>query len=389
MLLPRARRLTPAVTLACALAAVPPLATPASSAAVASGVTRRFIQVPYASGGRTKHLEAMLVQPARTGRYPLALISHGSPRTPADRSGMAPSAYTAIATDFARRGWASLAVMRRGYGESDGPWAEGFGTCDDPDYVKAGRASAEDLRQAIRYVSQHADDLAEEGAAIDASRVLLVGVSAGGFASMAANALPARETHVVGVLNFAGGRGSQEADEVCGEDALVEAFGEFGKTAAAPALFLYARNDHFFGPQLARQLFDAYRGAGGRGELVISPAYGTDGHGQFSELGASNWQDDVDRFLRAHRLPTWSTPVTDPVASLQPPAGLSANGLTEFRKYLASKNVDKAFAFGGRNAWGWRTGRRSPEEAAEAAVEACEANGATCQVYSVNNARSR
>jgi hypothetical protein len=37
-------------------------------------------------------LEALLVRSSEPGRYPLALITHGSPRSPSDRPNMSPLA---------------------------------------------------------------------------------------------------------------------------------------------------------------------------------------------------------------------------------------------------------------------------------------------------------
>ena len=69
-------------------------------------------------------LEALLVRPNAPGRYPLALIAHGSPRSAVERPNTTPLAMLPQALEFARRGWAALIVMRRGYGSSDGGWAE-------------------------------------------------------------------------------------------------------------------------------------------------------------------------------------------------------------------------------------------------------------------------
>ncbi|MGB6320510.1 MAG: hypothetical protein WBF64_03145, partial [Xanthobacteraceae bacterium] len=91
-------------------------------------------------------LEALLVRPNAPGRYPLALIVHGSPRSAAERPDLTPLAMLPQALEFARRGWAALIVMRRGYGSSDGGWAETFGPCGNPNYIAAGAA---DLKLAL------------------------------------------------------------------------------------------------------------------------------------------------------------------------------------------------------------------------------------------------
>lgn len=50
-----------------------------------------------------------------------------------------------------------------------------------------------------------------------------------------------------------GGRGSRDDHEVCNEDGLVQAFASFGKTSRVPMLWVYATNDSYFGPDLARR----------------------------------------------------------------------------------------------------------------------------------------
>lgn len=364
-----------AVTLT-SFAPAPAVSVRAAAEEIVPGVTREMVTVPFSGKGRTYQLEAMLVRASNQSRPPLAIISHGSPRSGEDRSAFSPTSSTAIAIEFARRGWATLVLMRRGYGESEGAWAEGYGSCNAPDYEAAGRVSAEDIAAGIRYGRSRSRS-------IDADRVLLIGVSAGGFASIAAAA--ERLPGLVGVINFAGGRGSQNADEVCGERQLIEAYAAYGRTATVPTQWLYATNDHFFSPSLARRMFAAFQRSGGRGELVISPAFGADGHGQFSENGMPNWRGDVDRFLRMHLLPTWEHPMAEWVPRLTAPAGLSEKGREEFQRYLASTNFNKAFAVSTRGGYGWRTGRRTGEDARDAALDACNANNSGCRVYAIDN----
>jgi len=143
-------------------------------------------------------LEALLVRPKESGRYSLALISHGSPRSPAGRTEMTPWAMLPQAIEFARRGWAAVVVLRRGYGGSGGGWAETYGPCANPDYVAAGSAGAADLNAAISFLGGRPD--------VDTSRMIAVGVSAGGFATVALTADP--PPGLVAAISFAGGRGS-------------------------------------------------------------------------------------------------------------------------------------------------------------------------------------
>ena len=337
------------------------------------GLVREPITIPYAPTGTT--LEALVTRPAGTGKHPLIVLSHGAPRDANDRVKTSPSTYRAVASEFARRGWAVAAVERRGYGRSGGPYAESSGPCKTPDYVKSGRTSGGDIVEALKFLTHQPY--------VDGARVMLVGISAGGFASIAAAA--EKPPGVVAVLNFAGGRGSDAPDSVCTADLLVDAYATFGKTIRIPTLWLYSENDHFFGPKLARRFFTAFTGAGGTGEFVALPAFGEDGHRLLTSEGVPLWRDRVDAFLRQHKLPTWDRPIAEAHADLKPPAHLSASGRESFARYLASSGFEKAFAIGqAKGGYGWTSGQRTPDEAAHEALAICAKNASDCRVYAVN-----
>src|SRR6185295_223702 len=89
----------------------------------AQDFVRQELRIPTELAGRGG-LEALLVRPNGPGRYPLALISHGSPRVAADRREMTPLGFVPHATEFARHGWAAAVVLRRGFGDSAGNFTE-------------------------------------------------------------------------------------------------------------------------------------------------------------------------------------------------------------------------------------------------------------------------
>ena len=70
---------------------------------------------------------------------------------------MTPNGLYAQAVEFARRGFAAVVVMRRGYGNSGGSYAENSGPCDRRNYLLAANASAADLRAAVDAMSRRAD----------------------------------------------------------------------------------------------------------------------------------------------------------------------------------------------------------------------------------------
>jgi dienelactone hydrolase len=225
-------------------------------------------------------------KPAGRGPFPLAVISRGSPRSPSDRSTFGRARFPAQVEAFVNAGFVVAVPTRRGYGVSGGAWAEGIGTCEAPDYVRAGRATAADIRETVRAMS--ADP------SVDRNRVVLVGQSAGGFSSVAAasSGVPGLR----GVINFAGGRGSRSAGEVCSEDRLVAAFGSFA-SGRVQQLWIYTENDLFFSRRISDRFHQAFTSRSGRAQLVRAPAHGSDGHNYFRD-GQSAWQADVIAFAR-------------------------------------------------------------------------------------------
>ncbi len=343
-------------------------------AAAAEDFHHEDLRIPFAAAG-PRGLEAMLIRPPAGRRYPLALISHGAPRDPAERKDMSPYRLYSQAMEFARRGFAALVVMRRGYGTSDGT-AENGGPCGQRNYLAEGRRSSEDLQAAIRAMAAR-PDISTEG-------MIAVGQSAGGFATVALTA--DAPDGLAAAISFAGGRGSRADNDVCQEDVLVSAFGTLGKTSRTPMLWIYAQNDLYFGPTLARRFHSAFTAAGGIATFVAAPAFGQDGHSLFSG-GIPEWTPVVDNFLRAQRLGLREPLDLPNPAALAPPPRSSAKVLQGFSEYLAGA-PHKAFAISPKGAFAWRTRQRSADEARDAALQACAQYAPNCAIYAVDDERT-
>lgn len=179
--------------------------------------------------------------------------------------------------------------MRRGYGKSEGSWAEDYFSCTNPSYYEAGLETAKDIAAAVDY--------AKTKPYIDTTHIVLVCQSAGGFGILAlASQQPAG---IVGVVNFAGGRGSRAPGEVCNEGRLVEAMRRYAGTTQVPMLWFYAENDMYFGPTLARRMADAYQQAGVDLKFIALPPFGKDGHGFFAAArNVNTWASEVDAFMK-------------------------------------------------------------------------------------------
>jgi len=340
----------------------------------AGGFVEEEFRIPFSSGSGS--FEALLVRPDAPGRYPLVLINHGSPRSAADRPNMTPLSMLPQAIEFARRGWAAAVVLRRGYGGSGGGWAEDYGACNNPNYLAAATNAAADLKIAATYLARRPD--------VDASRMISAGVSAGGFATVALTVDP--PPGLVAAINFAGGRGSLEDGQVCGQDRLIDAYRAMGKRSRTPMLWVYAENDHFFGPQLAEQLRQAFTGAGGNVEFIRAAAFGNDGHALFSRAGIPVWSAYVDAFLKEQNLMLRATSLPPPaVPAVAAPSQLSADGRKAFQDYLASP-PHKAFALSRDGAFGWRSGMRAPQAARAAALQVCQQHGKACGAGFIDDA---
>jgi dienelactone hydrolase len=344
--------------------------TPRSAAA--AEYHREELRIPMEAAG-PRGLEAMLLRPSGTRRYPLALISHGTPREGHARAPMSPYGSYRQALEFARRGFAALVFMRRGYGDSGGQYAESSGPCERRDYMRAARESASDLRAAIEAMRSRTD--------VSTDGMIAVGVSAGGFASLALTADP--PPGLVAAINFAGGRGSRANNEVCDEDALVRAFATLGKTSRIPTLWIYAQNDRFFGPELVRRMHAGFTGAGGRAQFVDFPPHGEDGHFLFSR-GIPLWTSAVDGFLRDQNLGTRDIAAMPAPSSIPPPPQLRDKGRAGFADYL-SASPHRAFAVSPKGAFAFRSARRSAREAAEAALAACAEYVPDCALFAVDD----
>lgn len=353
------------LVLAFALAAAQP--------AAAQDYIREELRIPMAAAG-PRGLEALLIRPAGSGPYPLALISHGSPREASVRPTMSANGLYRQGIEFARRGFAALVVMRRGYGTSGGTYAENSGPCASRDYLRTARASASDLQAAVQAMKNRSD--------VTTSGFIAVGISAGGFASLALSADP--PPGLAAAINFAGGRGSRADDDVCDEDSLVRTAAALGRTSRIPTLWIYAQNDKFFGPALAHRMHTAFTGAGGRAQFIDAAAFGQDGHSLFSR-GIAIWTPMTDEFLGAQNLGRRDMLPPPTPAALPPPPRLGEKGRAGFADYL-SAGQHKAFAVSPRGSWASRSGLRSADEARAKVLEACAKYAPDCIVYAINDA---
>ena len=162
-------------------------------------VTDRIIEplpISVEIRGRGYLLDGLMVRPNGNGRYPLALINHGSCGREC-RKRRSPDTLRLQAQVFAGWGYAAYILMRRDNGASEGPYAEGFGGCKQQNYDQAAHSSANDMVAAVRILAKLPY--------IDPARIVAVGQSGGGIGVIAltAKSVPG----LIAAINFSGGRG--------------------------------------------------------------------------------------------------------------------------------------------------------------------------------------
>jgi len=223
---------------------------------------------------------AYLVRPVGDGPFPLVIMNHGVSLSPTDRSFFPLVEFRDAAKWFARRGYLVVAPVGSGYGAAAvdvpdqglyGPFFSKVGNCTNPDFRSPGLAVAQVDLWIIDYLAAEKRIVPKD--------VIVVGQSAGGWASIALSSL--NPPSVKAIIVFAGGRGGRvggKPNNNCAPDKLVEVTGEFGRSARIPMLWIYVENDTFFGPALSRRMHEAFTAAGGTAEYHLMPPFHDEGH---------------------------------------------------------------------------------------------------------------
>jgi len=262
-------------------------------AVAAEGGPNRMQQWLVPSPDPDTAAHAVLFRPAGKGPFRLALIAHATTQNVLRRAQMPQPEYRALAAWLVARGYAVLVPERPGHGATGGKYLENQGGCDEADYFRAGRATADAIAAALNFLR------GQSFIRPDGSVVL--GHSAGAWGALAL----ARENppDVAAIIAFSPGRGGYADDfpnQVCAPHRLMSSAAEFGKGARVPVTWLVAANDRYFPPDLSKQLANAFRGSGGKVDFHVLAASGSEGHWLAeTESGVKLAAPELDRALKA------------------------------------------------------------------------------------------
>lgn len=250
------------------------------------------VPTPFTEGGAPVTLEMVIYKPEGAGPFPTVLFNHGS-----TGMGDTPSLFKEtwapekLARWFTQRGWLVAFPQRRGRGQSDGQYDEGFTpkrdrySCDPtPSLAGFDRALA-DVDAAAVWLQQNPD--------VDAKRMEIAGWSRGGILAVAYAG-----THpdvFQGAINFAGGWISDQCP-LNTADAINPVSFRRGAAFVRPTLWLYGEKDPYYALAHSRKNFEAFIDAGGRGSFeTFKLPPGVNGHLIFTQQDL--WGPAVEAYL--------------------------------------------------------------------------------------------
>lgn len=221
-----------------------------------------FLATDLTGDGRPVKLETLVFKPEGTGPFPLAVVNHGSTGAGTDPSLFGETwSNDWFADVLNQRGWMVAFPQRRGRGQSDGTYDEGFSadrwkgySCDTKTSLKGADRAAEDLHAAVTALRKRPD--------VSDHPVLLAGQSRGGMLSIAyAGRHP---KHIAGVVNFVGGW----MGELCENAAIInQTLSRQGAGLKTPTLWVYGADDLFYSIDHSQKNFLAFVEAGGTGSF--------------------------------------------------------------------------------------------------------------------------
>jgi dienelactone hydrolase len=222
-------------------------------------------------------------------KAPFVVLNHGRPASASSFAQMGRQRYSANSAYFVEKGFTVLIPTRVGYGPAGGTDVEYAGTCAGKMYAPVLRAAAQQTLAVL--------ERAKALPYVDTRKGLIVGQSFGGATAIALAAM--NPQGVVAVVNFAGGSGGNpdtSPERPCRPELLEKLYGEYGRTAKLPTLWLYSDNDGYFGNVFPRKWFDAYVANGGKAAFVALPAFRNDGHPSFT-ANPNAWKPAFEAFL--------------------------------------------------------------------------------------------
>lgn len=330
----------------------------------------------------TKPLLITTFRPKGEGKFPLLVFNHG--RNSDTMQSLPRQRFLSVVRFFVAQGFVVVVPTRVGYGDKTGFDPEYIGTCQGG-YRLAHKEEAV-YRQVIA-----ARDFAKTLDFVDASKWVVAGLSVGGYTSVTvANRAP---DGLVAAINFAGGFGgnpSTRKGSPCNSHTWSDALSKGKDVSRVPTLWVYWKNDWYWGSDIPVTWFSAFQKGGGVGKFVMLNDVKGDGHLGIN-VDFKNWTPVVIDFLKTTPLAlkyvyqTPTPPKTD-FANIDDPNKvpfITGRAVEDYKKFLL-QDSPRVFAINPDGRWGWSY---SNWDSIERALAFCNRGAKTpCRLYAVDEA---
>ncbi len=327
----------------------------------------------------TRQIPLTTFRPPGDGPFPLVVVNHG--RAVTDRRALqGRQRFEPLARYLVSKGFAVFVPTRVGYGDTYGDFdPETTGNCDQMRVQPAAQAAADQVLATVQY--------AKTLPWVDTARWVVVGQSVGGLTTLAVASR--NPPGLLAAVNFSGGIGGNPETRPanpCGPTVLAWLWRGQAATARLPVLWIYWRNDLYWGPDWPRRWADAWTDGGGTLDFQQLPAVGADGHAGVL-IDMDSWVPLVEAHLAkagftqsglVPRPPASDFAKLDEIDKVPLPAA-ARDGF--YPRFLAAKRP-RALAIGPGGAVGvasgdWALGR---------ALGFCQARrGLPCKLYAVDD----
>ncbi|HEX5126296.1 MAG TPA: hypothetical protein VFW00_06120, partial [Rhodocyclaceae bacterium] len=191
----------------------------------------------------------LIYKPSGTGPFPIVIFSHGRAGSDEERAKLQ-IPLNGHVQYWLGKGFALVAPVRIGYGQTGGPDREDSGTrwhsntcTTKPDFDKVATNAAQSVTTVMDWLKKQSW--------ADNRRLVLEGQSVGGMTTvkLGSMGLPG----VLGYINFAGGSGGnpeRSPTKSCHPEIMTETYRAYGTQTHVPSIWFYAENDQYWGPDM-------------------------------------------------------------------------------------------------------------------------------------------
>lgn len=249
-------------------------------------------------GGGDVDIQTHVFKPAGSGPFPVMLFSHGRSGDQVERANLKNPLAFGHVRYWLNKGYAVVAPVRVGYGETGGTDRENSGARYDSNGSCTSRPDHANTANAAMRSTQPVLDWIREQSWAQKDRILLEGQSVGGLTTVALCAK--NPPGVVGCINFAGGAGGdpKSMGKMCSPELLGQLMAQYGKTTKVPNIWLYAENDMYWGGESPKIWHKDFVLGGSSTELITTPAVpSADGH-LLMYRGGAMWSTPLNTWLK-------------------------------------------------------------------------------------------